>query len=130
MPRPLLIVSQSDSLIQIVDINSYSADPDQLASKPTDLELHCLQSQGISRFSRAKVKILWVKAYSVDHVLTPCFIHSIYLWRNKIHLSKYPFYLKLREKYVKIPRKKPQLLSTILPYHQKKEILGIKRQNI
>ena len=24
-----------------------SADPDQLASKPTDLDLHCLQMQGI-----------------------------------------------------------------------------------
>ena len=34
-----------------------SADPDQLASeKPTDLDLHCLQRQGISRFSRTKVK--------------------------------------------------------------------------
>ena len=34
-----------------------SADPDQLASeKPTDLDLHCLQRQGIYRFSRARVK--------------------------------------------------------------------------
>ena len=33
-----------------------SADPDQLASqKPTDLDLHCLQRQGISRFSRTRV---------------------------------------------------------------------------
>ena len=32
-----------------------SADPDQLASKPSDLDLHCLQSQGISRFSRTRV---------------------------------------------------------------------------
>ena len=37
MPCPLLIFSQSDSLIQIIDINSYtkmtnSVDPDQLAS--------------------------------------------------------------------------------------------------
>ena len=30
-----------------------SADPDQLAS---DLDLHCLQRKGISRFSRARVK--------------------------------------------------------------------------
>ena len=30
-----------------------SADPDQ---KPTDLDLHCLQRQGIFRFSRTKVK--------------------------------------------------------------------------
>ena len=34
-----------------------SADPDQLASKkPTDLDLHCLQRQGISGFSRTRVK--------------------------------------------------------------------------
>ena len=33
-----------------------SADPDQLASqKPSDLDLHCLQRQVISRFSRTKV---------------------------------------------------------------------------
>ena len=33
-----------------------SADPDQLASsqKPTDLDLHCLQRQGISGFSRTR----------------------------------------------------------------------------
>ena len=29
-----------------------SADPDQ----PTDLDLHCLQSQGISGFSKTRVK--------------------------------------------------------------------------
>ena len=64
MPCPLLIVSQSDPLIQIVDIDSHTkwqtADSDQLASsevkKPTDLDLHCLQRQGISRFSRTRVK--------------------------------------------------------------------------
>ena len=33
------------------------ADQDQLASeKPTDLDLHCLQKQGISGFSRTWVK--------------------------------------------------------------------------
>ena len=38
-----------------------SADPDQIASsgmkfqKPTDLDLHCLQKQDISRFSRTRV---------------------------------------------------------------------------
>ena len=37
MPLPFLIFSQLDYLIQIVDINSH---------KPTDLDLHCLQSQG------------------------------------------------------------------------------------
>ena len=32
-----------------------SADPDQLAS-PTDLDLHCLQRQDLSGFSRSRVK--------------------------------------------------------------------------
>ena len=35
-----------------------SADADQLASKkPTDLDLHCLERQGISGFSMTRVKI-------------------------------------------------------------------------
>ena len=62
MPHPLVIFSQSDYLIQVVHSNvkylmTNSADPDQLASKkPTDLDLHCLQRQGISGFSRTRVK--------------------------------------------------------------------------
>ena len=32
-----------------------SADPDKLFQKPTDLDLHCVQKQGISRFSRTRV---------------------------------------------------------------------------
>ena len=36
-----------------------NADPDQLASsEPTDLDLHCLQRQGISGFSRTRVTIV------------------------------------------------------------------------
>ena len=31
-----------------------SADPDQSAQKPTDLDLHCLQRQDISGFSRTR----------------------------------------------------------------------------
>ena len=37
-----------------------SADPDQLAS---DLDLHCLQRQGISGFSRIRVKKFFVKVH-------------------------------------------------------------------
>ena len=33
-----------------------SADPDQLA-KPTDLDLHCLQRQDISGFSRTRINV-------------------------------------------------------------------------
>ena len=46
MPRSLLIVSQSDSLIQIVDINSHTEwqtvqiQISWLLQKPTDLDLH------------------------------------------------------------------------------------------
>ena len=56
MPCPPLIVSQSDYLIQVVDTNSHSAwqtvqiQINWLLQKPTDLDLHCFQRQGISRF--------------------------------------------------------------------------------
>ena len=64
MPHPLLIFSQSDYLIQVVDTNLHSltnsADPDQLASSEANwLDLQCLQKQGISRFSRTRL-IIWV----------------------------------------------------------------------
>ena len=58
MPHPLLIFSQSDYLIQVVDINSHTECQTvqiQISwrlKKPTDLDLHSLQKQGISRFSR------------------------------------------------------------------------------
>ena len=39
-----------------------SADPDQLAysESTSDLDLHCLQRQGISGFSRTRVKIIFI----------------------------------------------------------------------
>ena len=61
-PHPLLIFSQTDYLIQIVDINSHSKWQTVqiqiiwLLQKPTDLDLHGLQRQGISGFSRTRVK--------------------------------------------------------------------------
>ena len=51
---PFLIVSQSDCLIQVVDINSHTEW--QTVQKLADLDLHCLQRQDISRFSRTRVK--------------------------------------------------------------------------
>ena len=69
MPRPLLIVSQSDYLIQIVHTNSHTKwqtvqiQISWLLQKPSDLDLHCLQRQGISGFSRTRVNRL---ANSVD----------------------------------------------------------------
>ena len=62
MPHPHLIFSQSDYLIQIVDINSrtqWQAVQIQISwllQKPTDLDLHCLQKKDISGFSRTMVK--------------------------------------------------------------------------
>ena len=64
MPHPFLIFSQSNYLIQIVDTNSHTEwqtvqiQISWLLQKPTDLDLHCLQSQGISGFSRTRVKLL------------------------------------------------------------------------
>ena len=56
IPLLLLIFSQSGYLFQ-VDINSQnvtnSAEPD----KPTDLDLHCFQRQGISWLRRTSVNI-------------------------------------------------------------------------
>ena len=40
-----------------------SADPDQLAlQKPTHLDLHCLQGQGVSGFSRTRVRAITTAA--------------------------------------------------------------------
>ena len=67
MPRPLLSVSHSYSLIQIVDINSHTEwqtmqiQVSWLLQKPTDLDLHCLQWQGISGFSRTRGKVTYLK---------------------------------------------------------------------
>ena len=61
MPHPLLMFSQSDSLIHNVDRNSYAEwqtvqiQISWLLQKPTDLDLHCLQRQSISGFSRTRV---------------------------------------------------------------------------
>ena len=63
MPCPFPIFSQSDYLIQVVDINSNNEWPtvqiqmSWLLKKPADLDLHCLQRQGISGFSRTRVKV-------------------------------------------------------------------------
>ena len=64
MPHPLLIINQSVCLIQAVDINSHTEwqtvqiKISWLLQKPTDLDLHCLQRQGISGFSRTRVNLL------------------------------------------------------------------------
>ena len=64
MPLPFLICSQSDFFIQIVDINLHTCwqtvqiQISWLLQKPTDLDLHCLQKQDVSGFSRTRVNRL------------------------------------------------------------------------
>ena len=54
MPCPLLIISQSDYLIQVVNTNSHAdwqtvqIHISWLGKKPTDLDLNCLQKQSMS----------------------------------------------------------------------------------
>ena len=68
MPHPFQILSQSNYLIQIADINSYTEwqtvqiQISWLLQKPTDLDLHCLQWQDIYRFSRTRVKTFSTRA--------------------------------------------------------------------
>ena len=63
MPWPLLFLSWSDYLMYIVDTNSHTKwqtvqiQISWLLQKPTDLDLHCLQRQGISGFSRTRANI-------------------------------------------------------------------------
>ena len=80
MPCPLLIFSQSDYLIRTVAINSYiewqtvQFQISWLLQKPTDLELHCLQRQGISGISRTRVKVdIWSerRQNTFDRVTAP-----------------------------------------------------------
>ena len=63
--------SQSDYLIQIVDIKSHTEwqtvqiQISWLLQKPTDLDLHCLLRQCISRFSRIRVKNSYLQISSL-----------------------------------------------------------------
>ena len=76
IPRPLLIFSISEYLIQMVYINSHiewqtvQIQISWLPQKPTDLDPHCLQRQGISGCSITRVKfdlylsIFWIHHYN------------------------------------------------------------------
>ena len=63
IPHPLLIVSQSDNLIQVGDTSSNTYQetvPIQISwllLKPTDLDLHCFQRQGVSRDHQDRFKL-------------------------------------------------------------------------
>ena len=72
MLRPLLIYSQSDYLIQVVDMNSHTEwqtvqiQISWLLQKPTDLDLHCLQRQGYIwvQQDKGKNKMQSIKRFS------------------------------------------------------------------
>ena len=56
--------------------NSADSDPDQL-QKPTDLDLHCLQRQGISGFSRTKVNLIHIQS-TVQYSYIPKIWHPTF----------------------------------------------------
>ena len=90
MPYPLLIFSQSGNLIQIVGINSYTERQtvqiqiSWLLKKPSDLDPHCLQKHGLSRFSRTRININLVclfvlRFYGPVNPMGSCRARSVYL---------------------------------------------------
>ena len=86
-----LIGSQSDCLIQFVDTNSHTEwqavqiQISWLLQKPTDLDLHCLQRQGISGFSRTRLRSACTSSLSR---LFPFLYHNIFTsWTAKTLIS-------------------------------------------
>ena len=86
MPHPLLIFSQSHYLIQTVDINSNTYwQTVQIQISWLHLDLHCLQRQGISGFSRTRVKQPYnlasevIKLFSCSTQLSMKFVRLINL---------------------------------------------------
>ena len=67
-PHRLLIFSQLDHLVLVVDINSHTWWQQCRSRKATDLDLHCLQRQVISTISRTRVKAsgTWVGQLSLS----------------------------------------------------------------
>ena len=98
MPRPLLIFSQSDYLIQVVDTNSNTEwqtvqiQIRWLLQKPADLDLHCLQRQGISGFCRKRVKLLNILFFSEEASYAKLWRCSCRYWRlcESLHCSTLP----------------------------------------
>ena len=80
---PLLTVSQSDYLIQVDDINSNTEwQTVQIwiswhLQKPIDLDLHCLQRQGISRFSRTRVNKRLKASFLPQLLAVPAVIRTV-----------------------------------------------------
>ena len=98
MPHPFLIASQSDYLIQIVDINSHTEwqtvqiQISWLLQKPTDQDLLWLQKQGISGFSRTRVKTgsIWLQLWTYASFISTSLPVIPFL-----HSQTYPSYLAM-----------------------------------
>ena len=74
-----------------------SVDPDQLASEEADLDLHCLQRQGISRLSRTRVNrinLFQCSAASnlgLHYLLRLLLLDAMYIsWKHKILTPTHP----------------------------------------
>ena len=128
MTHPLLIVSQSDSLYQIVDINSHTEWQTvqiQISwlQKPTDLDLHCLQRQGIFGLSKTRVKCLnMLEQYSLsskglDKGVLQINMFFLFLSKNMLCYSEVPQKDSINEypQYIFLWRNK-KILSGCLSY--------------
>ena len=110
MACPLLIISQSDYLNQVVDQNSHAEwqtvqiQISWLLQKPTDLDLHCLRMQGISRFSRTRVNLVNInvkcrnmkkvpekKKFPLVYVAVSCLPVLEKYWFSYCHLFTHPY---------------------------------------
>ena len=83
MPHPFLIVSQSDSFIQIVDRTSHTEwqtvqiQISWFLQKPTDLDLDCLQRQDISGFSRTRINCIKSVFSGLNKQNLPYFLYNM-----------------------------------------------------
>ena len=104
MPRPFLIFSQSDYLIRIVAIHSdtywqtVQIQISWLLKKPTDLDLHCLERQGISGFRRTRVNSL----SPADTMLCACLVTFVLKLNQQQQQQKQQYLLPIM--YLKITR--------------------------
>ena len=123
MSSSFLVFSQSHYLIQIVDINSHtanSADPDQLAS-----DLHCLQSR-IYGFSRTRVNVYllvirtWralsrLRAHRLSRLVLPCSVNLQYLLQTTAMIASLTLRQELKQMLLSpqaVELMKPQIYSS------------------
>ena len=92
MPRPLLIFSQSDYLIQIIDTNSNTEWQTVQIQKPTDLDLHCLQRQGI--FGSAGLGLKYMQPIFLVFMI----FHDISVWHPAKEIHWYDTFDLLMER--------------------------------